>query len=91
MSERQTKQFETPGGRKLVIKTYLTAREVMPVTDEKNLKQSEKTQKLAEAGIVSIDGSTENIGDTLLDLPLSEYTSIIKELTGLISDLTETK
>jgi len=26
--ERETKEFTTPGGRKLVVKTYLTAREV---------------------------------------------------------------
>jgi hypothetical protein len=91
MSNRETKEFTTPNGRTLVLKTYLTAREMFTVTDNKDLKDSEKTQKLAEAGIVSLDGSSENIGERLLDLPLADYTAIVKELTGLISDLTETK
>lgn len=31
MSERETKEFTTPGGLKLVVKTYLTGREVNDV------------------------------------------------------------
>lgn len=91
MSDRATKEFSTPSGTKLVLKTYLTAREMFTVTDNKDLKDSEKTLKLAEAGIVSLDGSTENIGERLLDMPLADYTSVVKELTSLVSDLTETK
>lgn len=90
-SIRPTKPFVTPGGHNLVVKTYLTARELLPITDDKDLKESDKTIKLAEAGIVSFDGITENIGEILLDLPITEYTAIVKELTGLVSDLTEAK
>jgi hypothetical protein len=91
MSERETKEFTTPQGHKLVLKTYLTARELMPITDDKDLKDSAKTHKLAEAGIVSLGGDTQNIGERMLDLPVTEYTAIVKELTGLVSDLTGTK
>ena len=91
MSERATKEFTTPGGRSVVLKTYLTAREMFSVTDNKDLKDSEKTLKLAEAGIVSLEGSSENVAERLLDLPIADYTAIVKELTGLISDLTETQ
>ena len=46
MSERPTKEFTTPGGLTVVIKTYLTAREAMPVIDEKTLTDTERSQKL---------------------------------------------
>ena len=91
MSQRETKQFETPGGHKVILKTYLTAREVIPVTDATELKSSEKTQKLIEIGVISLDASTDNVVDRVLDLPISDYTAIVKELTGLFSDLTATK
>jgi hypothetical protein len=34
MSERETKEITTPGGKKVVVKTYLTAREVNAVLTE---------------------------------------------------------
>ena len=92
MAERETREFTTPGGHKVVLKTYLIAREFNPIADAKDdLKNSEKTLKLAEVGIVTIDGSPENVSERLLDLPLSDYTAVVKELNQLFSDLTETK
>jgi len=91
MSERPTKEFTTPGGLKVVIKTYLTAREAMPVIDGKTLTDMERSQKLAAAAIVSIDGATEGVDEKLLDLPVQEYTAILTEITALISDLKPTK
>jgi hypothetical protein len=91
MSERETKEFTTPGGHKLVLKTYLTAREAMPVIDKQDLTGTQKAQELASSAIVSMDGSNEGISEKLLDLPLQEYTAILKELTELVSDLKETK
>lgn len=91
MSERETKEFVTPAGRKITIKTYLTAREAMPVLDQADMTGTQKAQKLASAAIISIDGDTTDISEKLLDFSLQEYTATLKELTELISDLNETK
>ncbi len=91
MNDRETKEFTSPGGHKVVLKTYLTAREFTPIVDDKDLTNSAKTQRFAVASIVSLDGETEGIGDKLLDLPLAEYTAIVKEVGGLITDLTAEK
>jgi hypothetical protein len=85
MTDRPTKTVQTEGGHTVVIKTYLTARETMPAVDTPDLPNSKKTQLIAEQAIVSLDGSSENIGDRLLDLPLAEYTDIIKEVTQTIN------
>jgi hypothetical protein len=89
--DRPTKQFTTPGGLNVVIKTYLTAREAMPVIDGKTLTDMERSQKLASEAIISIDGATEGLSDKLLDLPIQEYTAILAEITELISDLKPAK
>jgi hypothetical protein len=92
MSDREVKEFTTPKGLKIILKTYLTAREFTPIVDGKDtLKFSEKNNMLIEAGIVSINGSTENVLQQVLDLPVTEYTAITKELGTLIMDLIETK
>jgi hypothetical protein len=88
---RDTKEFSTPGGHKIVIKTYLTSREAMPVFDQADMSGTQKAQKLASAAIVSIDGDANDISEKLLDFSLQEYTATLKEITELISDLAETK
>jgi hypothetical protein len=89
--ERETKEYVTPGGVKVLMKTYLTAREAVPVVDSKELSDVEKSQKLAAAAIISLNGDTENISERMLDLPIKEYSAILTELTALIADLKETK
>lgn len=102
MTDRPIKEFITPAGHKLVLKTYLTAREMFAVTDQDGLKASEKTILLAQAGIVTFDGLKDgdkyegsdtifSLSETLLDLPAKEYSAIATELAGLITDLTGTK
>ena len=91
MADRETKEFVTPGGIKLMIKTYLTAREGMPVMDDSSATSIQKAQKLAGVAVVSIDGDTNNISERLLDFSMQEYTATLKEITELISDLNETK
>jgi hypothetical protein len=79
MSERTTKELVTPSGHKVVIKEYLTAREMLPIlksTDD-NIDKNMKTLALA---IVSIDGATENVSELVQDLPLTDYLFISKEV-----------
>jgi hypothetical protein len=91
MAERETKEITIPTGRKIIVKTYITVREAMPALEGTTLTEAAKSQKLAEAAIVSLDGSTENISDRLLDLPLQEYTVIMQELAAIINPTTPQK
>lgn len=85
MADRPTKEIKTESGHTAVIKTYLTARETMGLVDSPDLPNSKKTQLIAEQAIMSLDGSTEAIVDHLLDLPVAEYTEIIKEITATVN------
>jgi len=96
---RPTKEFTSPLGHKVIVKEYLTAREVNNVltdlfqsqeiaTDDKSPKLSlligiKRNVKLVEAAVVSLDDETENLADRLQDLPVSEYTAILNEVKGL--------
>ena len=97
--ERPTKEITTPGGHKVTVKEYLTAREVNGVLKSLFQDQSvsagssdpklsllvgiERNIKLVEIAVISLDGSTENLPDRLQDLPSSEYTAILSEVQGL--------
>ena len=93
---RETKELTTPGGRKVVTKTYLTGREVDGVLKEllkdreagdkptlPMLVGLERNNKLIEAAVVSFDGSAENIFERIQDLPASEKTFLLKEVQEL--------
>jgi len=85
MSDRPTRELTTSGGHTLVIKTYLTAREMLPISDKPEMPNSEKTAAILNQAVVSLNGSTDTISDRLLDLPLNEYTEIVKEVTAIIN------
>lgn len=88
MSERETKELDI-AGHKVVTKTYLAVSEMQPILDPdpgtpelSPFKKAFETLKLA---IVSLDGSAENIGTRLLDLPVPAYTEFIKTITPLVN------
>ncbi len=100
MDERKTREFTTPGGHTVVVKEYLTAREVNSVLTDLFKAQEvtpdagstpkislalgvQRNVKLVEAAVISLDGSTDNLSDRLLDLPASEHTAILNEVKGL--------
>ncbi len=102
MSEPRTRpqrEITTPLGHKVVVKDYLTAREVNGVltelfksqeisAEDKNPRLSlivgiQRNVKLVEAAVVSLDNSTETCADRLQDLPVTEYTAILNEVKGL--------
>jgi hypothetical protein len=82
MSERETNELTTPAGRKVVVKTYVTARESLAALDEKKTAV-EKTNALAVAIIVSIDGVSADLENVLLDLPLPEYAYLISKVKDI--------
>lgn len=96
MSDRETKEIVTPGGRKAVVKTFLTGREVDTVLADlfKDREAGEsvkvpmvmalqRNNKLIEAAVVSFEGSAENIFERLQDLPASEKAFILKQVQEL--------
>jgi len=100
--ERETKEITTPGGKKIVVKTYLTAGEVnsimrdmfknetlvaeqgkLPAQRFSALVGIERNFKLVLAAVVEVDGSKENLSQRLEDLPMTEYTAILNQVSGL--------
>jgi hypothetical protein len=97
--ERTNHEITTPRGFKVVVKGYLTAREVNAVlTDlfksqeisaaDKSPKLSmlvgiQRNVKLIETAVISLDGSIENVAERLQDLPSKDYTAILTEVKGL--------
>lgn len=102
-TDRETKEYSTERGTKLVLRTYLTGGEARaiegkylsmakmdmkgnePVFKDVDLNISFTVEKeLIKYAVVSVNGSTENIVDTILNLRSEEYEEIIKELNELV-------
>jgi len=103
--ERETKAITTPGGRTIVLRSYLTGREEnelksllyadlkMSATDVQAGKVSvtdipasfivKQEEKAVELLIVSVDGSTENPAQKVLDLPSAEYDFVVQEINAI--------
>lgn len=98
--EREKKSFNTPSGKEVIVRTYITGREANTIKAEmlKNMKLDlagnrsgevsgdvliEQEKKLLNILVISIDGKTENVIEMILDLPNSDYQSIIKELNEI--------
>jgi hypothetical protein len=88
MGERPTTEVTTPSGHKLVLKTYVTGREMLAITDQKNLPESQQLQKLASTVIVSLDDTSEDIETRLLDMPVTEFTEVITEINKIANPTT---
>ena len=95
--QRETKELITPLQHKVVIKTYLTAREADDVSRQVFAGKStamekptieataglEKVILTLKAAIVSFDGVAEGAFDKLQDLPLSERNFVMTEFRKL--------
>ena len=86
--ERPQKELETPSGHKIVVKEYLTAREMMPILKSASATATaadniEKALKVMELAIVSVDGSTVDCVETVQDFPLGDYIFLQKEIAAL--------
>jgi hypothetical protein len=96
--ERETKLVEISGGHKLVLKTYMTAREsnqvqsaymlhatLDPETQKLDTSKitvesmQDATKALIENMVVSFDGITENVYDTLLDQRIETFNAVREE------------
>ncbi len=92
--ERPTINFSLPFTKKEIIcKEWLTGREYENTQEPfyQNYKTGQEnridvkglTHKMLESYIVSIDGKTENIVDTIIDLPFPDYDFIIQKINEI--------
>lgn len=80
--ERPTKEFTTAGGNKYVLKTYLTFDETEPVFKIED--QFEKSRKIIEATLISVNGITGGAYAALRQLPLADYTEVAKAVSMVV-------
>ena len=79
----QTKEIVTASGNKIVIKSFLSYNDL-----ESSLKIEdtiEKSNKIIETAIISVNGVTENAYQILRTLPISEYKEVSTEITSMIN------
>ena len=95
MSERKTKTLTLPSGTTVELKEYISAGEFLDATDTKDgsdLPKSELAKRLVAIAVVSLNGSKDNIAESLRELPLADYLFLSKEIAKLTSgDFTEAK
>ena len=79
--------FKTAGGVEVVLKAYITGRQAETLTDatgetpeKKNLAIMHKGMELV---VVSINGSTEDILNKVLDLPFADYTEVAEKVAEI--------
>lgn len=82
--QRETKEVVTSSGKKIVLKTYLSGREVTEVMKARGDKSDlQVAEELIKQAVVSVEGKSENALETLLDLPINEYLEISKAVNEL--------
>lgn len=95
MSERKTKTLTTPSGVAVELKEYISAGEFLDATESKDdaeIPKSELAKRLVAIAVVSLNGSKENIPESLRELPLADYLFLSKEVAKLTNaDFTEAK
>jgi hypothetical protein len=95
MEERKTQQTTTPHNHVVILKEYISAGDFLDLNEESeknSLTRTALAKRTLELAIISIDGSSENIPETLRNLPLGDYTFLQKEVKKLIEgDFTEAK
>lgn len=91
-TDRKTKEIKTTGGHTAVLVEYITGREKREITEiffgAMALANGDKSaitrpgtmnsadDKAIQIVVRSLDGSTENILERILDLPVEDYTEI---------------
>ena len=79
----------TEGGHEIVMKPFITGRQALALSELPGNTQEEKNKNALIESIkilvISLDGKTENLVDSILDLPFSEYTFIVTKVTEIIS------
>ena len=93
--DRKTKSVTTPSGAVVEMKEFVSAGEFLDLSEENEklgLSKNAFAQHLMETAVVSVNGSKEEVGARLRDLPLPDYTFLTKEVAKLVTgDFSEAK
>lgn len=79
-TSRPTKEITTPYGFLVVMKTYVTARETLPVYKDDTKSDTDRANEIADIAIVTINGEAVKASDVIMDWPLNDYTFILNEV-----------
>jgi hypothetical protein len=95
MPDRKTTALTLPSGATAEIKEYISAGEFLDATEVKDgaeLSKSDLAKKILGLAIASVNGSNEDVLETLRSLPLKDYLFLSKEVAKLTNaDFTEAK
>lgn len=81
--DREIKEFTTKGGHKYAIKSYITFEEIEPhlkITDD-----GEKSRKMMELSLISLDGDSKDVIARARKLPFIEYTEIATKVGEMLN------
>ena len=99
--ERETKEVVLKhSGKKVVVKAFLTETENrifmknfagdIKATDGEDPSRADEIiqykDAVIQAWVVSVDGSTEKINETLLELPAKDYNQVLEFVKSLVED-----
>lgn len=96
MAERETKEYTTVGGHKIVYFAHLKGREFLEVakkdrTGNEMAQGIDKALDLMTKSIVSVDGVTEKVVELIQDFDLEDYLEVTKLIAGLAGNFTTAK
>ena len=96
--EREIKEFTTPSGNKITLKTYLTGSETQLVLDSEKVKKLKPVAVATDMPVsdalnfsievvkviaVALNDQKENVLQSILDLPMSELNAIGNEAMAI--------
>ena len=79
----QTKEIVTKFGTKAIIKSVLSFNDLESALKIEDV--GEKSMKILEIAVISINGISENIITTIKAGPISDYAEISKAVTNIIN------
>jgi hypothetical protein len=84
--EKPKKEIQSPRGVKFEIFEYITGRDIKKVSEVVSQQGRGKSiDAMIEIGLISIEGSNENLSERLLDLHGEDYVFIIQKISNLFN------
>jgi hypothetical protein len=78
----------TIDGHTFVLRSFITGRQAMEITsvdsEQPKLKEAMLVKKMIEVVVISVDGKTEGVVDTVLDMPMAIFSEIVSEVSSVV-------
>jgi hypothetical protein len=96
MADRPTREFKTAGGHTVILNDYITGEENRqirsiyikalrkPEAQDEAATEFEADNKAIELSVASVDGSTDNVVQRVLDLPLADFKEVVAEVQAIV-------